>query len=171
MRVVIADAGFGGLELATRLAAGLGDGADVVLIDRAEGFVFGFSKLDVMFGRAPAEHVIHRCADVARPGISFVHVYAVGDVTSVGTPKAGVFAEGQAAVVAEQLLARHAGAGSRAGYDGRGTCDLEFGHDSVAKVEVTFQPGRAPTGGMEGPSPALVKDKKEFGADRVQRWF
>ena len=33
---------------------------------------------------------------------SFPDVYAVGDVTSVGTPKAGVFAEGQAAVAAER---------------------------------------------------------------------
>ena len=32
---------------------------------------------------------------------AFPGVYAVGDVTSVGTPKAGVFAEGQAAVVAD----------------------------------------------------------------------
>ena len=30
----------------------------------------------------------------------FADVYAIGDVTSVGTPKAGVFAEGQASVVA-----------------------------------------------------------------------
>ena len=36
---------------------------------------------------------------------SFPGVYAVGDVTSVGTPKAGVFAEGQAAVVAERIIA------------------------------------------------------------------
>jgi sulfide:quinone oxidoreductase len=46
MHVVIAGAGFGGLELATRLSEEFGDeAADVVLIDRAEGFVFGFSKL------------------------------------------------------------------------------------------------------------------------------
>ena len=37
---------------------------------------------------------------------AFPDVYAVGDVTSVGTPKAGVFAEGQASVVAEQIIAR-----------------------------------------------------------------
>ena len=37
---------------------------------------------------------------------SFPDVYAVGDVTSVGTPKAGVFAEGQAAVVADAISAR-----------------------------------------------------------------
>ena len=41
----------------------------------------------------------------------FEDVYAVGDVTSVGTPKAGVFAEGQAAVVA----AAAGGAGPRRG--------------------------------------------------------
>ena len=32
---------------------------------------------------------------------AFADVYAVGDVTSVGTPKAGVFSEGQASVVAD----------------------------------------------------------------------
>ncbi|HWF42607.1 MAG TPA: FAD-dependent oxidoreductase, partial [Acidothermaceae bacterium] len=72
MRVVIAGAGFGGLELATRLSEEFGDAADVVLIDRADGFVFGFSKLDVMFGRASAEHVLHRYIDVAGPGVQFV---------------------------------------------------------------------------------------------------
>ncbi len=38
--------------------------------------------------------------ETAHPG-----VYAVGDVTSVGTPKAGVFAEGQAAVAAARIIA------------------------------------------------------------------
>ena len=38
-------------------------------------------------------------------------MYAVGDVTSVGTPKAGVFAEGQAAIVADAIVARHRGVG------------------------------------------------------------
>ena len=54
MRVVILGAGFGGLELATLLSLEFGPDADVVLIDQADGFVFGFSKLDVMFGRASA---------------------------------------------------------------------------------------------------------------------
>ena len=51
MRVLVLGAGFGGLELTTRLSDELGDDVDVVLIDKADGFVFGFSKLDVMFGR------------------------------------------------------------------------------------------------------------------------
>ncbi len=36
----------------------------------------------------------------------FPDVFAVGDVTSVGTPKAGVFSEGQASVVADQIVSR-----------------------------------------------------------------
>jgi sulfide:quinone oxidoreductase len=40
----------------------------------------------------------------------FPGVYAVGDVTSVGTPKAGVFAEGAARVVAEEIISQVRGA-------------------------------------------------------------
>jgi len=98
-------------------------------------------------------------------------VYAVGDVTSVGTPKAGVFAEGQAIVVADAIIARIRDAGGAATYDGKGTCYLEFGHDQVAKVDVTFVQGAAPRGTLEGPSPALAADKVAFGTTRIQRWF
>jgi sulfide:quinone oxidoreductase len=97
-------------------------------------------------------------------------VYAIGDVTSVGTPKAGVFAEGQASVAAEGIIALVRG-GDVTGYDGRGTCYLEFGHDQVAKVEVTFLRGVPPNGALEGPSAALAADKLEFGTSRVRRWF
>ena len=41
-----------------------------------------------------------------RAQTAFPDVYAVGDVTSVGTPKAGVFSEGEAAVVATQIASR-----------------------------------------------------------------
>ena len=101
----------------------------------------------------------------------FPGVYAVGDVTSVGTPKAGVFAEGQAAIVADGISTRIRGAGVPAHYDGRGICYLEFGDRQVAKVDVTFLSGRAPQGALEGPSPALTEEKANFGSSRVQRWF
>jgi sulfide:quinone oxidoreductase len=101
----------------------------------------------------------------------FPDVYAVGDVTSVGTPKAGVFAEGQAVVAAAGIIARIRGGGEVTQYDGRGICYLEFGNDQVAKVDVTFLSGQAPQGGLEGPSPALTAEKAEFGTSRVQRWF
>ncbi len=102
---------------------------------------------------------------------SFPGVYAVGDVTSVGTPKAGVFAEGQAAVVADAIIADARGGPEAAHYDGHGLCYLEFGRDQVARVDVTFLSGQAPFGGIEGPSQALAADKVEFGSSRIQRWF
>jgi sulfide:quinone oxidoreductase len=73
VHVLILGAGFGGLELACLLDTTLGTDVEVTLVDRAEGFVFGFSKLDVMFGRVSAEHVLHRYADLAPPGVSFVN--------------------------------------------------------------------------------------------------
>ena len=102
---------------------------------------------------------------------SFAGVYAVGDVTSVGTPKAGVFAEGQAAVAAARIIATINAEQGTQEYDGRGICYMEFGRDRVAKVDVTFRAGQRPYGGLEGPSTELVDDKRTFGATRIQRWF
>ena len=53
-RVLVLGAGFGGLELSTLLSETLGDGVDVTLIDKSDAFVFGYSKLDVMFGQQDA---------------------------------------------------------------------------------------------------------------------
>ena len=373
MRVVVLGAGFGGLELTTRLSDEFGDSVELVLIDRAERFVFGFAKLDVMFGRAEPNSVEHSYADIVKPGVRFVQtsvrsidpagkrvmtdageftadilvvalgadlhpdatpglveaghefytvagafalrdvlagfaggrvvvgvtstpfkcppapseaallveeylrargvreqssvtlvmplgapippspaaskavlaafaergiewcperlvrgldadrrcallsdgselpydlflgvpvhrapavvaqsglavdgwipvdpntmqtafpgVYAVGDVTSIGTPKAGVFAEGQAAAAAEHIGAVLRGAPPDAGYDGRGVCYMEFGRGQVALVDVTFRSGQPPSGTMDGPDTALAPLKGEFGASRVSRWF
>src|SRR5262249_44078783 len=55
--VLVLGAGFGGLELSSRLAHELGGDVDVTLIDRTDAFVFGFSKLDVMFGRRSMDEV------------------------------------------------------------------------------------------------------------------
>ena len=100
----------------------------------------------------------------------FPGVYAVGDVAAVGTPRAGVFAEGQAAVAAARISAAIRGESSAAQYGGRGVCYLEFGHDQVALVDVTFF-GDQKTGRLLGPSAAYAADKAEFGAHRIKRWF
>lgn len=373
MKVLVLGAGFGGLELSTRLSDELGDTVSVILIDKADGFIFGFSKLDVIFGRTAPHTVIHHYRDLVKPGVRFVQatvtsidphrrrvetnagdfegdvmvvalgadldpaatpglledgnefytvpgafalkdvlanfkggrvivgvtatpfkcppapsetallmhdfltarglrdqseislvmplaipippsptasealleafsqrgigwfpgslvtsldphrkvavlaegaempydlflgvpkhhvpdvvaesgmcvdgwipvnpltletafqgVYAVGDVTSVGTPKAGVFAEGQAAVVASAIIAGHTANSSATHYDGRGQCYLEFGKDQVAKVDVTFVTGLAPSGTFEPASTKLAQQKSDFGTTRVQRWF
>ncbi len=102
----------------------------------------------------------------------FPGVFAVGDVTSVGTPKAGVFAEGAARVVADQLIARARGETEPPGYDGTGSCYIEFGDDRVGRVDVDFfsTPGH-PTGTFAAPSSELAADKVTFGSSRRARWF
>jgi sulfide:quinone oxidoreductase len=72
MRILVLGAGFGGVELTSRLSDVLGDAADIVLVDKADGFVFGFSKLDVMFGRTTPDAVRHLYRDVVKPGVRFV---------------------------------------------------------------------------------------------------
>jgi sulfide:quinone oxidoreductase len=373
MRVLVLGAGFGGLELSTRLSDELGDDIEVVLIDRSDGFVFGFSKLDVMFGRTVADAVHHSYADVVKPGVQFVQttirsidpehrrvetdagpfdgdvmvvalgadvdpaatpglveggyefyteegafalrdvlaqfpggrvvvgvtstpykcppapsetafmmhelltqrglrerseialvmplpvpippspdasaalldafaergiafhgaqqvtrldperktvvladgselpydlflgvpvhrvpevvaesgmcvdgwipvnpltletrfagVYAVGDVTSVGTPKAGSMSEGQAVVVAEEIIALHRNGPDPASYDGFGICYIELGGEEVARVQITFLSGESPTGEYDGASAAFLAEKAEFGSSRIRRWF
>ena len=56
-------------------------------------------------------------------------------------------------------------------YDGRGICYLEFGHDQVARVDVTFLSGERPDRRARGPSQALAADKVDFGTSRIRRWF
>ena len=73
MKVLVLGAGFGGLELTAMLSEALGDDIEIVLIDKAEGFIFGFSKLDVMFGRTPSAAVTHHYRDLVKPGVRFVH--------------------------------------------------------------------------------------------------
>ena len=72
MRVLVLGAGFGGLELTTRLSEEFGNDVEVVLLDQSDGFVFGFSKLDVMFGRTGAEAVRHPYRDLVKPGVRFI---------------------------------------------------------------------------------------------------
>jgi sulfide:quinone oxidoreductase len=71
-RVVVLGAGFGGLELTTMLSEEFGDDIDTVLIDKSDVFVFGFSKLDVMFGHKPLAAVRHPYREIVKPGVRFV---------------------------------------------------------------------------------------------------
>ena len=101
----------------------------------------------------------------------FPGVYAVGDVADVGVPKAGVFSEGAARVVATSLVAQLQGGEPPAAYDGRGACYVEFGAGRVGRVDVDFLSGPKPTGTFQAPSGDLVAEKQHFGASRRARWF
>jgi sulfide:quinone oxidoreductase len=98
-------------------------------------------------------------------------VYAIGDVATVGVPKAGVFAEGAARVVAASLVATLRGGEPPGAYGGRGSCYVEFGGGRVGRVDVDFLSGPKPTGIFRKPSAALVAEKEHFGSSRRARWF
>ena len=90
-------------------------------------------------------------------------VYAIGDVTSVGTPKAGVFAEGQARVVASAIAASMSDQRSPREYDGRGQCYLEFGQRSGCEGRRDLHPrSRPPFGTFEGASKDLAEQKGQI---------
>jgi sulfide:quinone oxidoreductase len=77
-RTLILGAGFAGLELATRLSESLGPDAGVTLVEASDSFVFGYSKLDVMFGHATESAVRLPYARFAKPGVTFVRAEVTG---------------------------------------------------------------------------------------------
>ena len=88
--VVILGAGFGGLELASRLSDSAADEARVTLIDQSDGFTFGFWKLDILFRGwwNPWGHAFDAY------GQSFITDGAGGDGISWGVPGAMYSASG-----------------------------------------------------------------------------
>ncbi len=71
-RVMVLGAGFGGLELCTSLSEAVGGQVEVTLIDQSEFFIFGFSKLDVMFEPCSAEDVRLPYRNFVKPGVRFL---------------------------------------------------------------------------------------------------
>ena len=77
-QVLILGAGFGGLELATRLSESYGDAVRVTLLDRNDSFFFGFSKLEVMLGRQSSNDVRLYYRDIAKDGVEFRQETVIG---------------------------------------------------------------------------------------------
>jgi sulfide:quinone oxidoreductase len=69
--VLILGAGFAGLELATRLSESLADEVRVTLIDKNAAFSFGYSKLDVLFGRKATAEVLLDYGEISKEGVEF----------------------------------------------------------------------------------------------------
>jgi len=111
--------------------------------------------------------------DQANLRTTFPGVYALGDVcTGPRTvPKAGIFAESAALVVADDIAAAISGAEPPAPFEGSGTCYAEFGAGLVSKVEINFLGGEKPEARRYDPSREYALEKEEFGATRRARWF
>src|SRR6185312_2045651 len=91
-RILILGAGFGGLELASVLSEELGDAAEVTVIDKGDSFVFGYSKLDLMFRGRSVEEVSLPYADFVKPGVRLLQetITAIDPEAKRVTTDAGV---------------------------------------------------------------------------------
>ncbi len=108
--------------------------------------------------------------------IAHERVYAIGDVASIRLlnsmllPKAGVFAEGEAQVVAAAIAADIDGSPRPAGYKGDGFCYIEVGDGLAAYGSGDFYAYPGPRVRLEPPSLDYRKAKEEFEA-LLDTWF
>ena len=101
---------------------------------------------------------------------AFSGVYALGDCTETGIPKAGVFAESAARAVADGIASSIQG-GAMEPDAGAGLCFVEMGNGKVGRVDVHFRATGGPTAPLLGPAERYAAEKAEFGAVRRARWF
>ena len=101
---------------------------------------------------------------------AFPNVYAIGDCTGTGMPKAGVFAERAAMTVADAIMAAIRG-GEAPPFSGTGLCFVEFGRGEVGMVDVNFHAKGGPSAPLVGPDATIAAEKADFGAVRRARWF
>ncbi|HTT86718.1 MAG TPA: FAD-dependent oxidoreductase [Acidimicrobiales bacterium] len=109
--------------------------------------------------------------DPATFATRFPDVYAVGDVTSAPVPRAGIIAEGEAATLADVLIARITSGAMPPPYKGLAICYVEMGDGTVGRVDVDFMSGPAPSARFSSPSLQIAEEKRQFGVSRRERWF
>jgi sulfide:quinone oxidoreductase len=102
---------------------------------------------------------------------SFPNVYAIGDVTSVGTPKAGFFAVGAARMAAESIISEYMGYEYSGAFNGAGSCYVEFGEGMVARSDVDFFSKPYATGIHHEASRALADEKRSIEQEQLLHWF
>lgn len=103
-------------------------------------------------------------------------IHACGDVTGLKLPeggmlpKAGLFAELEGEIVADNILAA-LNKGQAREFDGKGYCYFEAGGGMAMKVEGNFFKAPADRVQIEAPSEQAFKDKQAFEKERLLKWF
>jgi sulfide:quinone oxidoreductase len=95
-------------------------------------------------------------------------VFAIGDITAIRLangmflPKAGVFADGEARVVAESIAAEIEGSDEVPRYDGRGFCFIEVGEGKAAYGAGNFYGIPGPRITLDSPSDRYRREKEDI---------
>lgn len=104
-------------------------------------------------------------------------VYALGDVVGIPLalgkplPKAGVFAHGEAQVVAKNIARAITGKGKGASFDGAGDCFIETGDGKAGFGKGDFYAEPVPQVRMHPPGLRWHAAKVLFEKDWLRRWF
>src|SRR3990170_286470 len=104
-------------------------------------------------------------------------VFAIGDVTTIPLaggkflPKAGVFAHGQAKVVAQRIAAELAGRAPSDAFEGKGACFVEMGDGIAAYATGDFYAEDAPQVTLRRPGRRWHLAKVAFEKYWLRRWF
>jgi sulfide:quinone oxidoreductase len=107
----------------------------------------------------------------------FPGVYAIGDVVQIPMangkplPKAGVFAEAMGETVADRIVSAFLGKESDATFKGEGGCYLEVGAGQAMMVQGKFLAAPEPEVMLTDASPEYLVEKRNFEAERLQKWF
>jgi len=107
----------------------------------------------------------------------FPHVYAIGDVTGIPLvtgrplPKAGVFAHGEAEVVANNIVHAITGAGAPRSFVGHGACFIEIGNGRAGFGSGNFLAEPAPQIRLRQPGKLLHLGKVAYEKYWLYRWF
>lgn len=104
-------------------------------------------------------------------------IWAIGDVTTIPIaggkvlPRAGVFAHGQAEVVADRIVADLTGATPDATFDGAGSCFVELGDGKAAYATGDFYDDNGPQVNLRRPGRRWHLTKVGFEQYWLRRWF
>ncbi len=115
-------------------------------------------------------------SDIDTLQVQYPGVYAIGDVAAIRLlnsmflPKAGVFAEGEAHVVAAAIAADIEGTGRSGVYDGDGFCYVEVGDGEAAYGSGEFYAYPGPRVTLEDPSTSALRAKQGY-EDLLDDWF
>lgn len=144
-------------------------------------------KYDVLIGIPP-----HRAPDVVKTSgltsgdwipvdkhtlkTQFENMFAIGDVTEIkigqlAMPKAGIFAEGEAKVVAQEIADEIVGRKPQAAYDGQGYCYVEAGNRTAGYVKADFYNSAGPAFKLDSPAEKYFEKKHEFERSRLKEWL
>jgi len=105
------------------------------------------------------------------------NVYAVGDCAGTRIPqgallpRAGILAEEQGKVVAQNIIQEIQGMEKSARFEGQGVCYMEVGDGKAAPVRANFFAQPNPTWEIGPPNGEGYSQKRRFLEERMKAWF